>query len=266
VLGRGFTERPGACYPCGASDNVRGGVPQVWKQKRLAGAVSGVYPSEGTDKDKLGTGRSASEHSLHSLSLMVTSKTILRRLRPIAFLAFTAAVALYLLTIPLFGIAPERRYGAAEAVLAGTLLLLSSGIAERLSRISLSGTGVELELSKVIRKQDRQQKEIEVLSFLVSHFLPKFEIEHLEKLAGPEPFPYHRHGGFEHELRRLWSLSLITKKKEFQIADMPSHGDLHEFFDITGQGRRYLELRKEMEMHRIRPQSDTADVVSNTGA
>ena len=96
--------------------------------------------------------------------------------------------------------------------------------------------------------QEEQQQKIDALTFVVSHFLPKFEYEHLQKLASGDPFEYDMHDGFEQEIRSLWALRFIDKRDHnTRIAEMPRRGRLSDFFRITDEGRTYLQLRRSAE-------------------
>jgi predicted nucleotide-binding protein len=106
-------------------------------------------------------------------------------------------------------------------------------------------------LNVVTSVQERQQHKIDALTFIVSHFLPKFEYEHLQKLASEDPFPYEMQPGFERELRTLWGLYFIDKRDpKSSIAALPRRGNLRDFFFITEEGKTYLRLRADAEQQR----------------
>jgi predicted nucleotide-binding protein len=99
----------------------------------------------------------------------------------------------------------------------------------------------------VEKEQEKQKEQIEVLSFLLGHFLPQFELEHLNHLMRNEPFMYRMHPGFEREIRHLWELHFITKTHDFKILGMPQEGDLRVFFSISDQGKMYIKFREQYE-------------------
>jgi hypothetical protein len=99
-------------------------------------------------------------------------------------------------------------------------------------------------LAAVSEEQERQRSQIEALSLLIAHFLPRYELEHLTQLASGEPFPFHMSDRFVEELRQLWRIGFIEKRKEFRFRAPPQEGDLRDFFHVTGQGHRYLQLRQ----------------------
>jgi len=93
-------------------------------------------------------------------------------------------------------------------------------------------------------RQDRQQQTIDALTFVVAHFLPDTEFGHLERLVSEQPFPYQMHAGFEAELRHLRALGFIkTRREGIGIRSLPREGNLREFFEVSSEGRTYLELR-----------------------
>lgn len=108
-----------------------------------------------------------------------------------------------------------------------------------------SPTRILAQVDAVEAEQQRQKKDIDALAFVVAHFLPSFEHEHLRKLQTGDPFRYERQTGFDRELRHLWDLRFIEKKVDFKISSMPQVGDLRDFFRVTEQGRTYLTLRAQ---------------------
>jgi hypothetical protein len=110
---------------------------------------------------------------------------------------------------------------------------------------------VSTKLEAVRTAQEAQRQKIDALTFVVAHFLPKFEYEHLQRLASGDPFPYTMHPGFEREIRSLWALHFIEKKDlDSRIAAMPHSANLADFFHVTDEGRTYLQLRAEAEERR----------------
>ena len=100
------------------------------------------------------------------------------------------------------------------------------------------------------REQQRQKREIDGLSFLIGHFLPHWELDHLRKLARGESLPYdkHRFPGFEEEVRQLHGRYLIDPKRTgFHASDLPTSGDLRDHFKLSPDGTTFLELWKQIE-------------------
>jgi hypothetical protein len=100
----------------------------------------------------------------------------------------------------------------------------------------------------VIDEQNRMKETVERLSFVLAHFLPHYEFDHLGKLIHGGPFPYHMHPGFEKEIRHLWELRFIRKRKggDFKIAQLPKDGDLREWFEATDEGKTYFKFRSTL--------------------
>jgi hypothetical protein len=101
---------------------------------------------------------------------------------------------------------------------------------------------------EVVQAEQLEQKEnIEALSFVVSHFLPKYELEHLQKLNSKTPFPYDMSESFQREIRHLFEMHFTRKKKEFRLSKMPPKGDLQEYFEVTESGKYFLKLRQRFD-------------------
>lgn len=99
-------------------------------------------------------------------------------------------------------------------------------------------------LAIVEAEQLEQKGNIEALSFVVSNFLPKYELEHLKALKNNSPFHYTMHAGFQREIRHLWEMNFIRKKTDFYINSMPGNGNLQDYFEITEGGKYLLEMQK----------------------
>jgi hypothetical protein len=125
---------------------------------------------------------------------------------------------------------------------------MNTGVAVALIGTLITAVG-SIVVALIARAQQRQQGEIDMLSFLVSHFLPRWELDHLQKLARGEPLPYDkgRYPGFEQEVRQLRDRDLITPKNpSFHVGDLPVRGDLQEYFKLSPDGERYLELWRQI--------------------
>ena len=100
------------------------------------------------------------------------------------------------------------------------------------------------------REQQRQKGEIDGLSFVVSQFLPYWELDHLEKLARGEPLPYDKdkYPDFESEVRLLKDRKLIAPRKTgFHVSDLPVRGNLQEFYELSDDGRKFLRLLEQIK-------------------
>ena len=110
---------------------------------------------------------------------------------------------------------------------------------------------IEIQLGVLATAQKQQEEDISTLEFLVSNFVSKHEIKHLEKLNSTAPFPFHKDDStsfFEKELRRLRDFDLIQGRDEHKgVRSLLKHGgDVKEHFKITEAGQRYLMLRKKV--------------------
>ncbi len=133
----------------------------------------------------------------------------------------------------------------------GAVGVACDSIREVIRDLGFSETKVGRKIQIVEQEQQRQKQEIDTLSFLISHFLPGFELIHLQKLSSSEPFLYDMNPSFEQELRHLWQLNFISKKTDFRISKMSAHGDLKNYFTLSDHGRIYLEIRKSAETKMI---------------
>lgn len=113
--------------------------------------------------------------------------------------------------------------------------------------LGFSERKTQKKLEVVEAEQLEQRENIEALSFIISHFLPKYELEHLETLNSNAPFHYNMHPGFQREIRHLWEMHFIRKKKDFYIHDMPETGNLQDFFEVTDGGKYFLKMRKQFD-------------------
>ena len=105
--------------------------------------------------------------------------------------------------------------------------------------------GWKVKFREVEAEQNRQRDEIDVLKFLIKHFLTDDELVHLDKLAAGAPFPFRPSQFFEAELRHLRSLRLIESLPARGIRSLfAARDDVKNHFQITERGREYLRLRK----------------------
>jgi hypothetical protein len=138
-----------------------------------------------------------------------------------------------------------------QVLVAGALIALyRAGLLQKLSELHLTPTGLILKVQEIREKQAVLQRDVDALRFLVSGFVTKWELTHLEKLAGDQPFEY-RWGGnrddrFIQELIRLWDFGLITRQNTKSWYDIPHLGNLRDYAVITPRGREYLHLRLQL--------------------
>lgn len=171
-------------------------------------------------------------------------------------LVVTTLGLVYLLLV-LVGKVNKERFGQTEAVIFTTILILNSGVIEKLEKFEFGKDGITLELEKKVQEVEQEQEQIKeleqsnraniegVVQFLVRSFLTEYERSHLKKIAGDEPFKYTRSIPFENELRRLRDLGLIESRTEerLSIGRLPkSAADLRAYVQITELGKECLSL------------------------
>lgn len=153
--------------------------------------------------------------------------------------------ALYLVSIPLGWV--DQRLGVPEVMLLTVMLLFGSGFIFSIEEFAFGEKGVNFKIRQVQERQDFQEREIAQLRFLLTHFLTRYEVKHLRKLAGDDPFPFdHCTQGsrFWEELFRLRQHGMLQSKAGYRMSELPSSGpDLRAHLEITPAGRKYLELR-----------------------
>jgi hypothetical protein len=105
---------------------------------------------------------------------------------------------------------------------------------------------IEVSFRSLERKQTAQRAELDqIIKFLLENFVSKYELNHLEKLASSEPFPFHWVETFEAELRRLIGLGLIERLPGKGLRSMKREGgDAHNHLRITERGTNYLKYRQ----------------------
>src|SRR3712207_6243091 len=80
-----------------------------------------------------------------------------------------------------------------------------------LKELGFKGFGAEIQatLEKVQERQEVQQHDINVLRWLVGHFLTDTESYHLLRLNTSAPYPFRRSSDLISDLRRLRDIGLI---------------------------------------------------------
>jgi hypothetical protein len=169
------------------------------------------------------------------------------------------AVGLIYLFLVLVGTVNKDRFGQTEAIIFTTILILNSGVVEKLEKFEFGKNGITLELEKKVQEVEQKQEQIKelgqsnraniegVVQFLVRSFLTKHEYSHLKKIAENQPFKYTKSIPFENELRRLRDLGLIESptEKHLSISRLPRSGaDLRNDVQITDLGKECLSLVK----------------------
>jgi hypothetical protein len=112
------------------------------------------------------------------------------------------------------------------------------------------------EIGDLRSRQSEQQIQLDALAFVVRSYIQWPEIGHLWGLKLNKPFPFTNSPYFQAELRRLRALGVIKAKPDVQVAKLPSHGELKDYFYITEAGEKYLEYREHFERLAQRSTSD----------
>lgn len=182
----------------------------------------------------------------------------LARLFPIGLAAIiTILGGAYLIAIPL-GLVGNNRLGPTEVALLAILLLFNSGFLEkaapgilaRLTRFSLGGGGLDVQLQTIRVDQESQKRDIEFLQFVMASYADDTEFEMLAQLASYRAFDYDHQTEEDQKtmvkrLRRLVDRGFIKRQSGRHFGDMPRKGDVKDVCFITDQGRRYVELRQK---------------------
>ncbi len=179
----------------------------------------------------------------------------------------TACVVLLLaityLVVPLFSGA--RRLETPEVILIATIIGFDALLVGNVGRLKISGSGVELQVRKVRRKQREQGNEIETIKWLLSYFASDAEFEHLGRLeSGRTAYDYGDPGApgqdparaerlkaefeeFKRELRALRERGLVQMRKGRHVSDMKPRGDMIDYLELTKRGRSYIRARRREE-------------------
>ncbi|MBV9198487.1 MAG: hypothetical protein JOY83_01905 [Alphaproteobacteria bacterium] len=133
---------------------------------------------------------------------------------------------------------------------------LSPWIATIIKTLKFGGFEVRFQ-EWVEEKVEAQGSDIEQLKFLITHFLPFWEIEHLKNLLGEEPFEMdldHLPRRFEDEVRHLRHLGFLDtidgKSTSDWLRSQPRKRDLRRDLKVTEAGKRYLEYREGKVLNR----------------
>lgn len=111
--------------------------------------------------------------------------------------------------------------------------------------------GWKVEFRELAAQQSKQQSDIDMLKFLVGHFVSDHELNHLRRLNSDDMFVIQKDDSssfFESEMRRLRALGLIAGYPGKGIRSLfKSDGNVKQHFHITENGRLYLQLRQQVE-------------------
>jgi hypothetical protein len=133
-----------------------------------------------------------------------------------------------------------------DAIALGLAIVgLSPWIASIIKTFKLGG--VEVSFQEVRARVEQQGADIRQLQFLISNFVPRWELEHLRNLADEKAFIVNLDTAsppFEAELRHLRGVGFIRHKKYGGIGEFmhgePRTKNLHDYFELTDTGREFL--------------------------
>ena len=139
-----------------------------------------------------------------------------------------------------------------QLVVVGLLIAIyRAGLLQRIIEFQFTRQGLIFKVQEIRERQEKLQREVDALRFLVSGFVTDWELVHLQKLASDRPFDY-RWGGdrndrFIQELIRLWDLGLITRNNTESWYDIPREGNLRDYAELTARGNEYIRLRMQLQ-------------------
>ena len=140
--------------------------------------------------------------------------------------------------------------GGLDAVAVG---LIAFGLSPWIARIleSFKFGGVEFKFVK--QQVEIQREEINALKFLITRFISRFELQHLEKFSSKTDFTIDREfyaEDFKRDLEHMRGLGLIKNYPDRGIRTLYGepgrYKNVHDFFYITDAGKTYLKMRANM--------------------
>ncbi len=172
-----------------------------------------------------------------------SSRPVLRYLA--AFVICALALG-YLAAVLTGWVSLSRRFGVTEVVLAIAALaaasaLVSPGLVQSISRIRL-GT-LELDLRELRRGQQNQIQQLDEVQLFLRLLLSEKERRYLEDLSLDKQAPHTGDDELYAALRRLRAVGLIKNRAGHRVHDLVrgQRQDIHQFVEITEDGRRYLQ-------------------------
>jgi hypothetical protein len=165
-------------------------------------------------------------------------------------------VAAYLALIPAGVIATDNRLDTAEAILLAVLLVVVVFAAQTsytVKGLTIGSSGLVADFERIEARQDVLEAEIRALQVSLTGLVTKFEVVHLQKLAGEGPATVRFGEILLRELERLDAMEFVRPTHVRGLnAIREQHGsglddfDLKDFVEITTEGREYLALRAQL--------------------
>jgi hypothetical protein len=165
-------------------------------------------------------------------------------------------VAAYLALIPAGVIATDNRLDTAEAILVAVLLVVVVFAAQTsytVKGLTIGSSGLVADFERIEARQDVLEAEIRALQVTLTGLVTKFEVVHLQKLAGEGPATVRFGEILLKELVRLDAMEFVrpTHVRGLNaIREQRGSGlddfDLKDYVEITTEGREYLALRAQL--------------------
>ena len=162
----------------------------------------------------------------------------------------------YLVAVPFGLLRDSDRLSAQDVVLAlvlFVLLLFAAQSTYSLDSFSLGSSGLTAKVERMAVRQSELESEIRALQIAVGGIVSKYEILHLEGLAGDGPAVVRFGEIFVDELTHLDGMGFVVPRDVRGLnAIRDDHGsgeddfDLKTYVDITMEGREYLALRAHL--------------------
>jgi len=142
-----------------------------------------------------------------------------------------------------------EHFQTADGIVFVAILILASGLLDKIASLSISGSGIQFQVREVERRVAEQKDQIEKLKWLIGYFASDAELEHLRRLAQDGAAKADRMGSdlakMQTELRALCERKLIQRRENKTIGSLKSSDDLKDWFILLDRGREYLKLRDQ---------------------
>jgi hypothetical protein len=164
-------------------------------------------------------------------------------------------VVAYLVLIPVGVIARDDRLGTPEAILAAAVILgilFAAQTSYAIKGLTIGSSGLVASFERIEARQDVLEGEIRALQVTLTGLVTKFEVIHLEKLAGEAPAVVRFSEIMLRELEHLDAMEFVRPTDLRGLNAIRDHSnwlddfDLKRYIEITREGREYLALRARL--------------------
>jgi hypothetical protein len=176
-------------------------------------------------------------------------------------------VVAYLIAIPLGVISKDDRLDTAEAILTAIVVVVGVFAAQRsyaIKGLTIGSSGLVADFERIEARQNVLEGEVRALQVSLTGLVTKFELVHLEKLAGDAPAVVRFSEIMLRELERLDAMEFVRPSEVRGLnAIRADHGgglddfDLTRYVEITREGREYLALRARLAARTARRRADS---------